>query len=38
MQYDGNLLIIPKNFLDKWMVKFEEKFKIDPFYILKTQI
>lgn len=36
-QIDSNFIAIPKNFLDKWLIKFEEKFKIDPFYILKTE-
>lgn len=37
-QIDSNFIAIPKNFLEKWLLKFEEKFKIDPFYIFKTEL
>ena len=32
----GDYLVIPKNFLDKWLVKFEDKYKFDPNFIYKT--
>lgn len=32
----SNYLVVPQNFLDKWFLKFEEKFKRDPNFILKT--
>ena len=32
----SNYLIVPQDFLDKWLKKFEEKYKKDPNFILKT--
>ncbi len=32
----NNYLVIPNDFLEKWMKKFEDKFRLDPDFILKT--
>ncbi len=32
----GNYLVVPSNFLDKWLEKFEFKYKMDPNFIYKT--
>ena len=32
----GQYLVIPSNFLNRWFTKFEEKYKKDPNFILKT--
>lgn len=29
-------IVVPQNFLDKWFLKFEDKFRKDPNFILKT--
>jgi len=33
----GEYLVIPSNFIDKWIAKFEEKYKHDPNFIVKTE-
>lgn len=33
---DGEYIVIPSNFLDKWLQKFEAKYAKDPNFILKT--
>ena len=33
---DGEYLVIPSDFLDRWLKKFEEKYARDPNFILKT--
>jgi len=35
-QIGNEYLVIPANFLDKWIAKFEEKYKYDPNFIMKT--
>ena len=32
---EGEFLVIPSNFLEKWLVKFEEKYKHDPNFLMK---
>lgn len=32
----GDYLVVPSDCLNRWMVKFEEKYKKDPNFILKT--
>ena len=32
----SNYMVIPQDFLDKWLKKFEEKFRRDPNFITKT--
>lgn len=32
----GDYLVVPADCLNRWMVKFEEKYKKDPNFILKT--
>lgn len=34
---NSNLLVLPVDVLDKWFLKFEHKFKFDPFFVLKTE-
>jgi len=29
-------LVIPSNFLEKWLVKFDEKYRHDPNFLMKT--
>ena len=38
MLINGNsdYLVVPADCLNRWMVKFEEKYKKDPNFILKT--
>jgi hypothetical protein len=33
---EGEYLVIPSNFLDKWLEKFEQKYAKDPNFMLKT--
>lgn len=33
---EGDYLVIPANFLDKWLTKFESKYAKDPNFMLKT--
>ncbi len=33
---DGNFLRCPQDVLDRWLVRFDEKYKRDPNFILKT--
>jgi hypothetical protein len=33
---EGEYLVIPANFLDKWLEKFEAKYARDPNFMLKT--
>lgn len=33
---EGEFIVIPADFLDKWLQKFEAKYKMDPNFILKT--
>lgn len=33
---DGNFLRCPQDVLDKWLVRFDEKYQKDPNFILKT--
>lgn len=33
---DGEYLVIPSDFLDKWLTKFEAKYRMDPNFIYKT--
>ena len=35
--YANNFIAIPTNFLELWLKKFEEKYKRDPSFILKTE-
>lgn len=32
-----NYLMIPSDFLEKWLTKFEQKYKMDPNFIQKTK-
>jgi hypothetical protein len=32
----GDYLVVPQDCLNRWMNKFEEKYKKDPNFILKT--
>ena len=32
----GDFLIIKSNFFDKWLEKFERKYKVDPNFIWRT--
>ena len=32
----GDYLVVPSDCLHRWMMKFEEKYKKDPNFILKT--
>ncbi|EAR90601.1 c11orf73-like protein, putative (macronuclear) [Tetrahymena thermophila SB210] len=38
IQSNGNYLVIPSNFLEKWYQKFEMKYKMDPNFIYKTEM
>jgi hypothetical protein len=33
---DGNFIRCPQDVLDRWLVRFDEKYKRDPNFILKT--
>ena len=33
---NSQYLVVPQNFLDKWFLKFEDKFRKDPNFILRT--
>lgn len=33
---NGDYLVVPQDCLNRWMVKFEEKYKKDPNFIMKT--
>jgi hypothetical protein len=36
MGIQGDYLLIKKNFFDKWLEKFEKKYKADPNFIWRT--
>lgn len=33
----GEMLVVPMDILDKWLLKFEHKFKFDPNFVLNTE-
>lgn len=33
---EGEFIVIPSNFLDRWLEKFEAKYAKDPNFILRT--
>lgn len=34
--HGNNLMVVPMNIFDKWMERFERKYKLDPNFMMKS--
>jgi len=37
VQSNGEMMLVPTSVLDRWLVRFNEKFSIDPNFMLKNK-